>query len=227
MIKTNIDTTTLEGVAVEYYNKALKLAEELQAVGYEDLEIKKGDNSWCDHDLYLTVDNATFKVARDYKSNVIVSLYPYKYYSNVSSSKRSEVYKKTFTANNIKVITKNKIDNAIQQELQYHECLASLNDETLDTIQFFLSKIKQLEEQYTVEYQYKMDVFYSEEEKAHKYIKKEVTGGYIRKNGIEYSFSIDYSSGYIKEDIKVSYMYNDNKIDAFIALSDNKYIPTK
>lgn len=220
MIKTTIDVTTLEGVAVEYYNKALKLAEELQAVGYDNLEILKGEDSWCSYNLFLTVDGATFMVSRNYKKAVSLSLSPYRYYSNVSSSKRSEIYKNTFISNNINVITKKKLDNAIKEELQYHECMATLNDESLDKIQHFLSKIKALESEYTVNYNWNYGDFKSSE--THEREKTNISGGYITKHGIQYYFSIDYSSGYITEKLALD-LISDNKIEDFKNLANNNY----
>lgn len=210
MIKSYVDTSTLEGVAVEYYNNAYKLAEELQAVGFDNLEVKKGVTSWCDFDLFLTVDNVVYTVTRNYQGNVSLSRFPYNIYSNVSSSKRSEVYKNTFVSNNIKVITKKKILTAIAEELAYHECMATLNDESLDKIQFYLSRIRQLEKDYTVSYMYNYD-------------RTNITGGRVIKNGVELYFEIDYSSGYVSETLRLEHTWYDNKIEAFKLLSDNKY----
>lgn len=224
MIKTTIDTTKFENqYSIGYYNSAMDLAGQFEAVGYTDLEVILIEE--CrNFQIVLTVDGNKFRVSRDYDKNISISLLPYNNFGNVSMEKRKEVYNNTFVSNKIKVITKKKIDNYIQETLAFNEKMQQLNNESLEKIKNYLATIKQLENEYNVSYNWNGYTEYNNVTDTHDRIRTTVSGGYITKNGIQFNFEIDYNTGYISEKVTLEYSYNENKIDMFKKLSDNKYI---
>ena len=224
MIKTTIDTTKFENTySIGYYNNVMDLAAQFEKVGYTDLEVFLIEEC-SNFQIVLTVDSDKFRVSRDYDKNISISLLPYNNFGNVSMSVRSEVYKSIFTSNKIKVITKKKIDNYIQETLAFNEKMQQLNNESLEKIKNYLATIKQLENEYNVSYNWNGYTEYNKVTDTHDRIRTTVSGGYITKNGIQFNFEIDYNTGYINEKVTLEYSYSEDKINMFKKLSDNKYI---
>lgn len=224
MIKTTINTSEFKNTySIGYYNEAMRLAEQLEFVGYNDIEVLLIEEC-SNFQIVLTVDGNKFRVSRDYDKNILISLLPYNNFGNVSMEKRKEVYNNTFVSNKIKVVTKKKIDNYIIETLAFNEKMQQLNNESLEKIKNYLATIKQLENEYNVSYNWNGYTEYNNVTDTHDRIRTTISGGYITKNGIQFNFEIDYNTGYISEKVILEYSYNENKIDMFKKLSDNKYI---
>ena len=106
MIQNNIKID--ENVSIDYLNESIVIAEELEKLGYENIEILQGE-SRCDFRVIL---NGLWEVSRGHGGKVNLKPAEYTTYSHVSIFQRNEIYKKHFVSNSMKVITKKKIENA-------------------------------------------------------------------------------------------------------------------
>lgn len=179
-------------------------------VSSQDLWIEEGDNGRADFRVIMNTEKAQMLVNRDYRGLVSVSVYPYRRYEKVDHYKAGEIRKAVYTSNNMKAITSKKLAEKIAEEVLYHEKMEALNNENADKVAQFLAMLEASGE--VIRYSFK---HYNEEEP------KEITGGYITRNGLEYSFEIG-EGGYISQKIRTDYRAN-TTLETFKALADNKY----
>ena len=160
------------------------LADEFIKLGYK-AELVADKNNAGDFDIVL---NNSYRIQKtDYTKIIDIFEYPYKRYDNVSSYKQAEIRKETETSNNMKVLSKKKID----------EKLAEINN--------YVSKMEMLE----LEYSRKIADFLFVELKNAKdklgkdtkiIIGKDNKSGYIEKNGLMYEYQV-CENGYIEQKI--------------------------
>mgnify|MGYP000484970439 CR=1 FL=1 len=193
MIKNNIKVN--EDTAIDYLNKAIKTAQELENIGFEDIEVMKGEDNRCD---YYTIINGLWKVSRDYHKNINIEPLEWNSYTGVSSSQRSEIYKKHFVGNNIKVMTKKKVQNAVLEYQNFSLEMREKQAENKKKIADFLETIKP----------HNPKTYQATPE-------SEILSGWITKNGLEYHFEIQ-DGAYIKETIRI---IGDTKLTDFIKLA--------
>lgn len=201
-----INTKKFDTYQMQEYNKAQALMDELKKAGIESqrLWIEQGDDSRADFRLILQDKEYNFRVNRDYHGNVNMHIYPYKYYS-IDSYDRAKIAKEVYTSKNMKVITLKKLSEKIAEEVAYHEKMQALENDSKNAVQKFLDELSASGE----------EVVY------HKnYEKTRITGGYITKNGLQYSFEIS-DSGYISQKISLHYDVK-TTLETFKKLSDNK-----
>jgi hypothetical protein len=106
------------------------------------------------------------------------------------------------------VITKKKLDAKIAECLQEEDLFNELETKALSAKEAFLESLKGLD----VKFHYRV----LDEQ-------KEITGGSIEKNGIEFDFQF-HDDGYVSKKIFINYSVN-STVDSFLRLSENKYQP--
>jgi len=195
MIKNNIKVN--EDTAMDYLNKAIMTAQELESIGFEDIEVMRGEDNRCD---YYTVINGLWKVSRDYHGNINIQPLEWNSYNGVSSSQRSEIYKKHFIGNNMKDMTKKKFENAVVEYQNYALEMREKQAENKKKIADFLENVQEYDTKYS----------YNNQEKI------EIQGGRITKGGLEYHFEIQ-DRAYIEETIRI---IGDTKLADFIKLAN-------
>ena len=187
----------------EYKDKAQKLANIISK--FYSAKVIKGENM-SDFSVVFTAKNKTFTITQDWKGYCYVYLYPHKIYNNVSSYKQQELRERD-TTKKMKVITKKKLDAKIDIEIAYNDAMEKINKETADNVAKFLAEIKK---------KYPLVKY------LRNYEGDKITGGWIVKNGIEYSFEIS-NDGYISQKIRLENSYFEDYQKAFNQLSDNKF----
>ena len=111
----------------EYKNKAERLANEIKTkTSFQDIKVIKGDNGLSDYRIILRYSDMDLQINNNWKDNISLSIYPYKFYNGISSYKQSEIRKEFFVSNNMKVITEKKLLEKIVEEIQYHNKLVEL-----------------------------------------------------------------------------------------------------
>ena len=193
----------------EAKDNADNLAREIKAVKPNNkIEVIKGDNGRTDYQIILTEAGRDYEIRKDYTGNVYVNQTQGSRTKapNVSSQTQGELRKQD-TTQKMKVITAKKLDAKIEAERVYNEQLAVLEAEAKQKNAEFMDTIKDL------------PIIYS-----HNYEQTEITGGYLTKNGLEFSFEIG-QDGYISKKIRLATY--DNSLETFEALADNKFIARK
>ena len=210
-----INTKKFDSYQLEEYNKKQNLMAELKSlanVPSQSLWIEQGDNGRGDFRLIMQGEKYNFLINRDYNKNVTVSIYPYQRYARVDYHKAGEVRKSIMLSNNMKIITVKKLAEKIAEEIKLHEKLTDLDRDNADKVAEFLGNIKASGE--VVRYSYKY-------QESGDTTPKQITGGYIERNGLEYSFEIS-DSGYISQKIRTNYRAS-TTLETFKNLADNKY----
>ncbi len=203
----------------EYQLRDLALAETLQseliAAGFmASRVVHETDNN----NFFVIFYDGTneYQITRTtYRPEVSVMRLPYERNENVSSHTRSEIYKKTHTANRVKVITQKKIQALIDEENEYRRLMSEAEAQAGDKVQKFLAQVQAL----NIPVQYSHELNYSNAA-DHKPTKVKITGGRIERGGLEFSFEIS-QDGYVSKKIRVSYAQDDT-LENFMRLSDNK-----
>lgn len=211
-INMAINKKALDATQLEYLAKAEQLQAELIAQGFMATRIEKDENDRCTFKVIFFDGTRDYLITRDYQSNVHVNREEYKFYSNVSSHVRGELYKK-YKDGNIKVITAKKLQAKIDAENAYHTEMAALNEGAAIKSEAFINEVKALEnEGYSVSWS-----------KGHPSSDERdtITGGSIEHNGIEFNFEIS-KDGYISKKMKISYTV-DATLNNFMLLSDNRH----
>ena len=207
-----INIKTFDEYQTREYKAKQDLMAELKSAGVasQSLWIEEADNGRADFRLIMQTEKHNMLVNRDYRGIATVSIYPYKRYDRVDYHKAGEIRKEVYISNNMRVITNKKLAEKIAEEILYHEKLEALNNENADKVAQFLAMMEASGE--VIRYSFK---HYNEEEP------KQITGGHIDRNGLEYSFEIA-DNGYISQKIRTDYRAN-TTLETFQALADNKY----
>lgn len=190
-------TEELTKYQLEHKAKAEKLADEVAEFGYKTEVNREDDCSY--YQTLFTADGNEYKINRDWHGYIDIHEHPYPRYDEISTNNIYHVTAKITTSNKMKVLTAKKLAVRIAEQVEAKKQLDILVDEYKITQSDFIKSLKG------------QNVTWS----------KDKMSGYIRKNGLEYSFEI-LLDGYIKQDIRlVSY---EHTIDNFLALAKNKYI---
>lgn len=188
----------------EQYNKAKELKKEVEQLGFNvEIVEKEGHSS----DSYVVIDNK-YLINKNYKDIINISMYKRNHFKYISYSKGAEIMRKhEGHFKNMKVMSTKKIN------------------ERLKAIDNYIAELKELNEQYKQERIAFLDtlkdenvIYYHDEYKS-----DEITGGYIYKNGLEFSFELG-KNGYIGKKIELNFFKDDLKADlkTFNKLADNK-----
>lgn len=104
--------------------------------------------------------------------------------------------------NGVGVLNEKKIREWVDYLVEVYRRLVILSNERVEKVEEFKDKVMKLNPTITSEYgNYR---------------------GYVKRNGLEYSFEIDRDSGYISEKIEIPYDTN-KSIESFLELSNNAY----
>lgn len=210
---TKINRKALDATQLQYLALAEELQENLISCGFMATRIEKAPDDRCTFHVIFFDGTYDYRIYRDYRGNVNVVRHEYKNYPNVSSSTRGEVWKRQKDTGNVKVITAKKIQAKIDAENAYHAEMQTLDAAAIDKAAAFIAEVQALEEQgVTVKWQH---------ERTHDDTQGKVSGGYIERGGLEYSFEIS-QDGYISKEMRVSYV-PETTLEVFMQLSDNKY----
>jgi hypothetical protein len=207
-----INTKKFDDYQMKEYNNKQDLMADLKKAGVssQSLWIEEGDNGRADFRVIMNTEKAQMLVNRDYHGHVSVSVYPYRRYDRVDSYKAGEIRKAVYTSNNMKAITSKKLAEKIAEEILFHEKMDALNNANADKVAQFLAMLEASGE--VIRYTYRD--YYTD-------APKQINGGYIERNGLEYSFEIG-DGGYISQKIRTDYRAN-TTLETFQALADNKY----
>lgn len=203
-----IDKKTLDTYQLEYLTKAETLQSELIKEGFLATRIEKREDDRCTFDVIFFDGTHDYRVIRDYRNNVTLTRAEWKSYPNVSSHERSKVLQK-YRTQNMRAITAKKLQAKIDAENAYHVEMEALNGQAVEKVGAFLEQVYALKKN-------GVDVKLQEEKESGK-----ITGGYIVRGGLEYSFEVG-QDGYISKKIRVSWI-PETSLKNFMLLSDNKY----
>jgi len=202
MIKNNIKTIDFDEYQLRELQNAVTLAEEVNTLDY-NVEILQGDNSRAD---FIVIIDGKYQIRKlSYTGYITVSEYPYSYNSELSSYTKAELYRK-YKLDNMKVMTKNKLKQRLENVDMEQAELKAESIKAIDKKAEFMESIKHLPIVYS----------YKDYEK-----KDDIVGGSFVKNGIEFEFSFS-EDGHISKKVSIHYTVNHN-LDDFLKLSDNKY----
>lgn len=203
MIKTLIDTSTLTEYQLIDLKKAETLLHEVEVCGWTLCQLVHDKES---SKIYAIFEDKgkLFNISKDYSGNIHINSYPYVYTygENLSSHARSEICKK-YKTNNIKVLSKNKIQREIDAVNAMHAEIKEANETAKNKVTAFMETIK--------------DVPFV--------MSSDGKRGSVEKNGIEFSFEIG-QDGYISKKLELNWRVK-TSLEVFIALSANKYTDDK
>ena len=203
MIKTLIDTSKLKEYELNDFKEAEALLHEVEVCGWTLCQLVHDDENNKVHAMFE--DNGKlFNIAKDLNRNIHIHSHPYihSHVQNISSYARSEIYKK-YKTENMKVLSKNKIQREIDAMNAINAEMKEANEIAKNKVATFMETIKD------------MSFIMSNDGKS----------GHIEKNGIDFSFEIG-QDGYISKKLDLNYRVH-TSLEAFIALSDNKYTDEK
>lgn len=201
---------------IEYKNKAQRDCNKVSQ--WSTCEVIKTDNSWCDHTAIMTVADTRFIVDTDYHGNFNVRLEKYDRYDKVSNEKARQV-REEFALNNMKVVTEKKLIAHVNAVTSIRDKMASLQKQAIEKERMFLCDINALKLDFTFSYNQEYKTLDTGEYKA---VNTDIKGGYVVKNGIEYSFEFG-TDGHVAQRVKLHYYSGNDTIKDFLALSDNSY----
>lgn len=196
----------------ERLDNALALCKEVNALGYNAFVKEINNNEYEPNCIISTSAYTTrdYEIKRGWRGDILLDKTPYKRYEYVSTHTQSEVRKNISISNKVKVLTAKKLQTLIDEDNAYHDKLDELELIAEEKINDFLDSVSELKG---------FEIHYSYADFA---TKEKITGGYILKNGLEFSFGIN-QDGYISKKIQVHYSL-DCGLNDFVALSDNKFI---
>lgn len=206
MIKTSDISNRITTWSTDRMNEYNNLETELNALGvYSWLSTYDSDRD--QFNCFTIIDGVTVNFSpKNYQKRYGVFIYENKPYIKWEDTKK--IREKLEKPNEIGILHINKVKAWVNYVLEINHQEWELSKEKQARVKAFLSEFKNAGGQYN--------------EPSSGYN----SGGYsgrIEKNGLEYSFEID-DTGYIKQDIRVSYLETRHKLDAFLKLADNKFI---
>lgn len=201
-----------------YYEQAQTLADTM-APFFNEIMVEKVADERCSFNVVATAGDVNFRVSKDYKGYIDITLYKYERFNKLSSSKRAEIYTKhSNTLNRMKVPTQKKVTELVNAVIAERDEMQRLQKQYTESQRMFLCDIEALK--LPVQYQHNHE-YYTDENGEYKQRKTDVSAGEIERNGIVYRFEF-HRDGYIKQDIELYYGVKDT-MENFIALSDNEY----
>lgn len=211
-----INKKTLNEYQLRDCEQAETLQKELVTLGFMASRVEMDNDQ--NFEVIFFDGTHEYKITRaKYRDNELsVQRMPYNHYSEVSHTVRGEVYKATHKSNRVLVSTQKKVQTLIDEENEYSEAMEAKQKEAQAKIAAFLQELVTLD----VEVKYHHEMNYSNAS-DNQPTKGKITGGYIERNGIEFSFELG-QDGYISKKIRVSYQ-SETSLAVFMALSDNKY----
>ena len=195
----------------EQLDKANTLASEIKAF-YPNVNVIEDKENRV-FNVMLEVDGAKYLVTRNYNNAVNVSRYPYQYYKHVSNYTQSEHRKRIYTSNNMKVITKAKLDEKIKEEKNFHNAITLLESQAVESQTNFLNEVKALAKKHA-----NCKVTYSK-----NYEQTRITDACLEMGGIEMNCELG-DDGHISKKLSISYKV-DNTLDSFVKLAQNRIKP--
>lgn len=168
------------------------------------------------HIIVMTRNGKQYQVRKGWKGEIDVFEYPYMAYPRVSHSTRGEIVKEHKTQN-MRVLSQKKLDAKMDAIDTIHATLTAKEEAATDKRADFLKALDACGVPVTYHHDTRTD--FKDGERIT--IKGEITGGYMVRNGIEFTFSFS-QDGYISQKVEVHYSANNN-IHTFLKLSDNKY----
>jgi len=187
----------------ENFNTADKLKKEMEALGFQAEVIKDKNNN------FNVIINNKYRITRDWKGYIKIYNKDNKHYNLLSSHEKTNIYTKhEGHFNKMKVMNKKKVTERLQAIDGYTKELDALELQYKQERNDFLESLKN------------ENVFFSYNNHN---IKKDIKGGYIKKNGLEYSFEFS-QDGYIGKKIVLDLYSVDkkNNLTTFNLLADNK-----
>ena len=155
---------------------------------------------------YIDIKIGSVKISYTYDDRInFYSVNTYKYIDNATQRQVSE---RMTAPNNVKVLSKNKVQAWIDYINARDIELKKISDERVQRVAEYMESVRNL----NITWNTRTRLYGSDSDKR----------GTLEKNGINYTVTISNDSGYISEKIELDYRVRSN-ISNFIALSNNNY----
>lgn len=147
------------------------------------------------------------------------SIFSYKQYEYCDNSTCHEIKIKSglIEPQGIGVLTSKKVEAHIHYQIALHKLYKERARENREKIETFIQSIKDLESTFPTLGAHDI---YSDGVRWYK----DNLSGWVKNNGLEFTFECHKGTGYISQRIKVSAA---NSLENFISLSNNKFTPEK